>query len=66
MKPRSQDPGLLSFGYFFPTGQTDHIYSDEAARRTPPLSKQVFVALAQAAEAAGFDCIFSADTWSGH
>ena len=66
MKPRSQDPGLLSFGYFFPTGQTDHIYSDEAARRTPPLSKQVFVALAQAAETAGFDCIFSADTWSGH
>lgn len=66
MKPRHQDPDQLSFGYFFPTGQTDHIYSDEAARRTPPLSKQVFVDLAQAAERAGFDSIFSADTWSGH
>jgi FMNH2-dependent dimethyl sulfone monooxygenase len=66
MKPRHQDPEQLSFGYFFPTGQTDHIYSDEAARTTPPLTKQVFLDLARAAEQAGFDTTFSADTWSGH
>jgi FMNH2-dependent dimethyl sulfone monooxygenase len=66
MKPRHRDPEQLSFGYFFPTGQTDHIYSDEAARSTPPLNKQVFLDLAIAAERTGFDCIFSADTWSGH
>jgi FMNH2-dependent dimethyl sulfone monooxygenase len=66
MKPRHDDPDHLSFGYFFPTGQTDHIYSDEAARTTPPVSKQVYVELARAAERVGFDSIFSADTWSGH
>jgi len=66
MKPRHSDPQQLSFGYFFPTGQTDHIWSDEAARTTAPLSKRVFVDLARAAENVGFDSIFSADTWSGH
>jgi len=66
MKSRHQDPEKLSFGYFFPTGQTDHIYSDEAAQATPPLNKQVFIDMARAAEEAGFDSIFSADTWSGH
>jgi dimethylsulfone monooxygenase len=66
VKPRHTDPGQLSFGYFFPTGQTDHIYSDEAAQNTPPLNKEVFVGMARAAEQAGFDSIFSADTWSGH
>lgn len=66
MKPRHADPGQLSFGYFFPTGQTDHIWSDEAARTTPPLNRKVILDLARAAEAAGFDTVFSADTWSGH
>ena len=66
MKLQRDDPNELSFGYFFPTGQTDHIWSDEAAATTPPLSKNVFLDMAQAAEATGFDSIFIADTWSGH
>ncbi len=65
-KARTHDPSQLSFGYFFPTGQTDHVWSDEAARATPVLSRKVFTAMAQAAEEAGFDSLFIADTWSGH
>ncbi|MGV9868148.1 LLM class flavin-dependent oxidoreductase [Rhodococcus koreensis] len=64
-KPRS-NPDLLSFSYFFPTGQTDHIWSDEAARSTPTLGRKVFLDMARAAEDAGFDSLFIADTWSGH
>ncbi|MTD54956.1 LLM class flavin-dependent oxidoreductase [Amycolatopsis pithecellobii] len=66
MKMRRENPDELSFGYFFPTGQTDHIWSAEAARTTPPLSRRVFCDMAQAAEATGFDSLFIADTWSGH
>jgi FMNH2-dependent dimethyl sulfone monooxygenase len=66
VKSQRENPDELSFGYFFPTGQTDHIWSDEAAETTPPLNKKVFCDMAQAAEAAGFDSIFIADTWSGH
>lgn len=66
MKMQRDNPDELSFGYFFPTGQTDHIWSDEAAETTPPLNKKVFTEMAQAAEATGFDSIFIADTWSGH
>jgi FMNH2-dependent dimethyl sulfone monooxygenase len=65
-KARTHDPEQLSFSYFFPTGQTDHVWSDEAARRTPTLSRQVFLDMARAAEEAGFDSLFIADTWSGH
>jgi len=65
-KPRQQDPEKLSFSYFFPTGHTDHIWSDEAAAATPTLNKKMFTALAQSAETAGFDSMFIADTWSGH
>lgn len=66
MKIRRENTDDLSFGYFFPTGQTDHIWSEEAARATPPLTKRVFCDMAQAAEATGFDSLFIADTWSGH
>jgi len=66
MKVRRDNADELSFGYFFPTGQTDHIWSDEAARKTPKLERQVFCDMAQAAEATGFDSLFIADTWSGH
>ena len=65
-KPRAHDPDLLSFSYFFPTGQTDHIWSDEAAAATPTLSRDVFLEMARAAEDTGFDSLFIADTWSGH
>lgn len=65
-KPRQHDPSQLSFSYFFPTGQTDHVWSDEAAVATPPLSRAVFLEMARAAEDAGFDSAFIADTWSGH
>ncbi|GAA4840420.1 LLM class flavin-dependent oxidoreductase [Actinomycetospora corticicola] len=65
-KPRHHDPDLLSFSYFFPTGQTDHIWSDEAAAATPTLDRDVFLEMARAAEETGFDSLFIADTWSGH
>ncbi|WP_291048948.1 LLM class flavin-dependent oxidoreductase [Herbiconiux sp.] len=65
-KARTHDPEQLSFSYFFPTGQTDHVWSDEAARSTPVLSKRVFLDMARAAEETGFDSLFIADTWSGH
>ncbi|MBM9467775.1 LLM class flavin-dependent oxidoreductase [Nakamurella leprariae] len=65
-KPRAHDPEQLSFSYFFPTGQTDHVWSAEAARSTPALGRTVFTQMAQAAEEAGFDSVFIADTWSGH
>lgn len=66
MKPQQSDPSQLSVSYFFPTGQTDHIWSDEAAAATPTLDKRVFTAMAQAAEETGFDSLFIADSWSGH
>ncbi len=66
MKERNPDPSKLSIGYFFPQGQTDLIWSDEAARRTPPITRKVLIDMAQAAEAVGFDSLFLADTWSGH
>lgn len=65
-KPLNHDSNQLSFSYFFPTGQTDHIWSDEAAAFTPKLSRDVFLEMARAAEDAGFDSVFIADTWSGH
>lgn len=66
MKPRPEDPSQLHFGYFFPSGKTNFLYSDEAARRTPEMTKANLVALAQAAEEVGFDSMFIADNWSGH
>ena len=66
MKALNTNPDELSLTYFFPTGQTDHIWSDEAARTTPTLSKQVFLDMARSAEETGFDALFIADSWSGH
>ncbi|QBJ97751.1 LLM class flavin-dependent oxidoreductase [Rhodococcus sp. ABRD24] len=66
MKRQNENPDELGLTYFFPTGQTDHVWSDEAARATPPLSKSVFLDMARAAEQTGFDALFIADSWSGH
>ncbi|MTD54950.1 LLM class flavin-dependent oxidoreductase [Amycolatopsis pithecellobii] len=66
MKAINPDPDSLSIGYFFPAGQTNHVWSDEAARRTPRMNRHNLLALAQAAEDAGFDSLFIADNWSGH
>ncbi|SNS82626.1 LLM class flavin-dependent oxidoreductase [Rhodococcoides kyotonense] len=66
MKPQSADPSELHFGYFFPSGKTNFLYSDEAARTRPEMNKKNLLALAQAAEGVGFDSLFIADNWSGH
>lgn len=66
MKPRATESHELHFGYFFPSGKTNFLYSDEAARRAPEMTKDNLLALAQAAEAVGFDSLFIADNWSGH
>ena len=42
-------PDRLSIGYFFPAGQTNHVWSDEAARRTPRLNKENLLELARTA-----------------
>lgn len=60
------DADRLSIGYFFPSGQTNHVWSDEAARRTPPLNRENLLELAHTAEDVGFDSLFIADNWSGH
>lgn len=56
----------MSIGYFFPAGQTNHVWSDEAARRTPRLNRDNLLELARTAEDVGFDSLFIADNWSGH
>ncbi len=56
----------LSIGYFFPAGQTNHVWSDEAARRTPRMNRENLLELARTAEEVGFDSLFIADNWSGH
>ncbi|YCN57655.1 LLM class flavin-dependent oxidoreductase [Rhodococcus erythropolis] len=66
MKPRPTSDSGLSIGYFFPSGKTNFLYSDEATRRTPDMTKRNLLALAQAAEDLGFDSLFIADNWSGH
>lgn len=66
MKRQNENSNHLGLTYFFPTGQTDHVWSDEAARSTPPLSKEVFLEMARSAEETGFDALFIADSWSGH
>ncbi|WP_331748248.1 LLM class flavin-dependent oxidoreductase [Streptomyces chartreusis] len=66
MKPLNSDPDVLSVGYFFPAGQTNHVWSDEASRRVPRMNRNNLLNLAQAAEQAGFDSLFIADNWSGH
>ena len=66
MKPRPSDPSQLSINYFFPSGQTNLVWSDEAARRTPRLNRDNLLELARAAEQVGFDSLFIADNWSGH
>ncbi|UAK31277.1 LLM class flavin-dependent oxidoreductase [Nocardia asteroides] len=66
MKPRAEDPSKLSLGYFFPSGKTNFLYSDEAARRAPAMTKANLVELGRAAEQVGFDSLFIADNWSGH
>jgi FMNH2-dependent dimethyl sulfone monooxygenase len=65
-KPRPADPGHLSVNYFFPSGQTNLVWSDEAARRTPRLNRDNLLELARTAEDVGFDSLFIADNWSGH
>ncbi|GAB92586.1 LLM class flavin-dependent oxidoreductase [Gordonia rhizosphera] len=66
MKSQSLDPSELHFGYFFPSGKTNFLYSDEAASTRPDMNKANLLALAQAAEDVGFDSLFIADNWSGH
>jgi FMNH2-dependent dimethyl sulfone monooxygenase len=66
VKPINTDPDALSVGYFFPAGQTNHVWSDEASRRTPRMNRHNLLHLARAAEDAGFDSMFIADNWSGH
>ncbi|GAA0985869.1 LLM class flavin-dependent oxidoreductase [Acrocarpospora macrocephala] len=66
MKEINTDPDALSISYFFPAGQTNHVWSDEASRRTPRMNRRNLLALAQAAEDVGFDSMFIADNWSGH
>lgn len=66
MKQLNTDPDALSVGYFFPAGQTNHVWSDEAARRTPRMTRRNLLELARAAEDTGFDSLFIADNWSGH
>jgi dimethylsulfone monooxygenase len=66
MKPRPSDPSQLSLNYFFPSGQTNLVWSDEAARRTPRINRDNLLELARTAEQVGFDSLFIADNWSGH
>lgn len=66
MKPRPPDDSHLHLGCFFPAGQTTFLLSDEAVRRTPPMTRANLVALAVEAERIGFDSLFIADNWSGH
>jgi FMNH2-dependent dimethyl sulfone monooxygenase len=66
MKARPTNPDHISINYFFPSGQTNLVWSDEAARRTPRLNRENALALAQTTEAVGFDSLFIADNWSGH
>jgi FMNH2-dependent dimethyl sulfone monooxygenase len=66
MKPRPSDSSHLSVNYFFPSGQTNLVWSDEAARRTPRINRDNLLELARTAEQVGFDALFIADNWSGH
>lgn len=66
MKRRRENTDELSFGYFFPTGRTNFLFSDEASRRVPDPSRATLTALARTAEEVGFDSLFIADNWSGH
>jgi FMNH2-dependent dimethyl sulfone monooxygenase len=66
MKPRPSDFSHLSVNYFFPSGQTNLVWSDEAARRTPRINRDNLLELARTAEQVGFDALFIADNWSGH
>lgn len=66
MKTRPSNPDQLSVNYFFPSGQTNLVWSDEAARRTPRMNKDNLLELARTAEEVGFDSLFIADNWSGH
>lgn len=65
-KPRPADPSQLHLGCFFPAGQTTFLLSDEAVRRTPPMTRKNLLELAVTAEDIGFDSLFLADNWSGH
>lgn len=65
-KPRPVDASQLHLGCFFPAGQTTFLLSDEAVRRTPPMTRKNLLDLAVAAEEVGFDSLFIADNWSGH
>jgi FMNH2-dependent dimethyl sulfone monooxygenase len=66
MKRRRQNTEELSFGYFFPTGRTNFLFSDEASRRVPDPNGANLTSLARTAEEVGFDSLFIADNWSGH
>lgn len=66
MKQRRTEHDELSFGFFYPTGKTNFLFSDEAASTRPAFTAENMIALAQAAEEAGFDAMFLADNWSGH
>lgn len=65
-KPRPPRSDHLHLGCFFPAGQTTFLLSDEAVRRTPPMTRKNLVAFAEEAELVGFDSLFIADNWSGH
>lgn len=65
-KARPRDNDQIHLGYFFPAGKTNFLFSDEAARRTPAMTKANLMRLAAAAEEVGFDSMFIADNWSGH
>ena len=66
MKHRRSNADHLGINYFFPAGQTNLLWSDEASRRTPRFNQKNLLALARAAEETGFDSLFIADNWSGH
>ncbi len=66
MKQRRSEHHELSFGFFYPTGKTNFLFSDEAASTRPELNAENMIALARAAEEVGFDAMFLADNWSGH
>lgn len=51
MKRRPTDRSQLHFRYLFPSGKTNFLYSDEAARTRPEMNKRNLLTLVQTAEA---------------
>lgn len=64
---RRRPDGQLRFGLMWFNSQTPYLTSATAAKYNPPvLDVSTQIALAGAAEAAGFDFLFLADTYVGH